>query len=743
MVKEKIINTQTKDGLVVFCDNAIFYTLTFTIFIIPLFFNIYSYDQFELPKLTLLRTSTVIMLILWAIKIASQGYINYKPTPLDLPMLLWALMNIITTFTSFAPHLSFRGEYENFAGSLSNLNYVVLYYIATQNLNNKKQIIIINYAFLFSGLLSGLYAIAQFFGYDFIKWNEESMIKGRYFASMGNPNFLGALIIMIIPVNIAFFLIQLKNKNYFYSIFLFLLFVLLYVALFGTQSRGPFLGFVISMMFMLSYFLIKLYNDIKQEANKQNISFLFLFKTLIIKYKYWIVLVFIILLISIILSLTTGKNATLRLWNSIVNFKQSVSVSRLHIWGPSIKIIKDYPLLGTGVDTFKSVFPKYSGVEFAHIDGANVASRTAHNELLNIAATMGIISLGIYFLLLYSYTKMWYRSFIKTTDYNFKMIALAMFAAFIAYFIQNIFSFGVAAINTTLYIFFGLQFIFYKEYYPVKIKNIFLPFYNELMKIVYFFIPVICGIFLIYQAFIIYKADTYYNRGRILGSVYNKWDLAIAEHLKSIKLAPTEVKYQVYTGLAFERMAMSSNDKNKQVELIKQAINYYTKGVQLNPYNAYYWGNLARVYAVLGDIESNQQYLAESEKYYLKAIERAPVTGLFYNNLIDLYLRHGLIEQTKPLFEKLEIIDKNMAANAYFMLGNLYFTHKDFSNAEIAYKKSIELNNSIFQAFHNLGVVCAAQKKKAEAKIYLEKFLEMAPESDMVPNAKKILKDIK
>ena len=113
------------------------------------------------------------------------------------------------------------------------------------------------------------------------------------------------------------------------------------------------------------------------------------------------------------------------------------------------------------------------------------------------------------------------------------------------------------------------------------------------------------------------------------------------------------------------------------------------------------------------------------------------------DSLIDLYLRHGLVEQSKPLFEKLEAVDKNMAANAYFMLGNLYFTHKDFANAEIAYKKSIELNNKIFQAFHNLGVVCAAQNKKADAKIYLEKFLEMAPESDMVPNAKKILNDIK
>lgn len=743
MTKEKTKNINTKESIVLFCEKFIFYLLFLTIFIVPLFFNIYSYDQFELPKLTILKILTILMLVLWAIKISIMGYIDFKPTPLDFPMLLWVAMNIITTFTSFAPHLSFRGEYENFAGSLSNLNYVLLYYIATQNLTDKKQIIIINYAFLFSGLLSGIYALAQFYGYDFIKWNEESMIKGRYFASMGNPNFLGALLIMIIPVNIAFFVTNIQKKNYLYAALLFSLFVLLYIALFGTQSRGPFLGFIFSVIFLIFYFLYKLYKNILQESELQHISFFNILKNFLNKYKYWIFTIILIFFISVILSLTVGKNATLRLWNSIVNFKQSVKISRLHIWIPSLKIIKDNPILGTGVDTFKSVFPKYSGIDFAQIDGANVASRTAHNELLNIASTMGITTLGIYFLLIWSYIRMWYKSFVKITDFEYKTISLAMFASFIAYFIQNFFSFGVAAINTAFYIFMALHFVYYKNFYNVKIKKIYLPFYNETTKIIYILFFILIGILFAIQAFNIYKADTYYNRGRILGSVYNKWELAIPEHLKSIKLAPFEVKYQVYTGLAYERLAMSLQDKNQQTDLIKKAIEFYKKGVQLNPFNAYYWGNLARVYSFLGDLENNQQYLAESEKYYLKAIERAPVTGLFYNNLIDLYIRHGLTAQALPLFEKLEIIDKNMAANAYFMLGNLFFTKKEFSNAENAYKKTIELNNSLYQAYHNLGVVCAAQGKKNEAKMNLEKFLELAPDSDMVTNAKKILNDLK
>ena len=172
----------TGSALIKWCDNLIFALLAFTVFIIPVFFNINSFDQFEMPKLTFLRILTAIMLGIWAVKIIEKGKFEFTPTPLDFPMAAWVLMNIITTFTSFAPHLSFRGEYENFAGSLSNINYVILYYIAVQNIKTKKQVFILNTTLLATGFLITVYALAQFFGYDFIKWSEGSMIKGRYFA---------------------------------------------------------------------------------------------------------------------------------------------------------------------------------------------------------------------------------------------------------------------------------------------------------------------------------------------------------------------------------------------------------------------------------------------------------------------------------------------------------------------------------------------------------------------------------
>jgi O-antigen ligase len=732
-------------GLAALCDKLIYWLLVLTVFIIPLLFNIQSYDQFEMPKLTALRILTSIMLGLWAIKIFEKGRIEWIPTPLDIPMLALAGFNILTTFTSFAPQLSFRGEYENFAGSLSNINYIVLYYIATQNLKDRKQIFSINGSLLFSGLLTGIYAMAQYSGHDIVQWNSDSMIQGRYFASMGNPNFLGALLIMMIPLNIAYFLNSLKEKKFMSAGLFAALFILLYIALFGTQSRGPFLGFVFSIIVFLVYESYKAYSDV--EKGLENRSFANVLSCLLVKYRKWIAAIIAVLLVSAVLSATLGRSATKRLWDSITNIQGSFKQSRLHIWLPSLKIIRENPWLGTGVDTYKTVFPKYEGTNFANIDGANVSSRTAHDEPLNIAATMGLPALGVYFLLLSAYIRMWIKSFRRIEEYNFRMLSLSMFSAFVAYFVQNLFSFGVCAINITLYLFFAMHFMNYNEYYPAGKKAVLLydpaqgngGIFKGLLQAASAAIVVL----LIVKAYSIFDADTHYNRGKIMGSVYNKWDLAIPEHIKSVQEEPGEVKYHVYLGLAYERYAMGLTDKDKQLMAVNSAINEYKAGVTLNKGNAYYWGNLGRAYALLAQLNNSGQDFEQAVSYYETAIEKAPVTGLFYNNLIDLYLKTGMTDRAMPLLAKLEQYDKALAAGANFGLGNIFFTKKDFNNAEISYKKAIELDPALFQAYHNLGVVYAARRDRVNAKIYLEKFIELAPASEMVPNAKKILNELK
>ncbi len=743
ITKDRLKTEENK--LVKLYDNLGFYLLAIILFIIPLYFNIKSYDQFELPKLTLLRILTALLLGIWLLKSVELKRIEFIKTPLDFPLILLVIMNIICTFISVAPHLSFRGEYENFAGSLSNINYVILYFLAVQFIKEKKHLNILCIAFLLSGFLITLYSIAQFFGYDFIKWNEESVIKGRYFASMGNPNFLGALLIMIIPATIAYFIIAIINKNKLFAFLLFILFILLYLSLFGTQSRGPFLGFVFSILFLSIYGIYKLYKDILKNAELSHLSPGTIILTIIKKYKIWIAITIIFFTIAVILSLTLGKNATKRITESITDIKGSLQQSRLHIWIPAFKIIKDYPLLGSGVDTFKAIFPKYEGLDFAYIDGTNVSSRTAHNEILHIAATMGIFSLSVYLTLLFAYTRMFLKPFGKINDIKIKLISLALFSGFIAYFIQNLFSFGVAAINTTLYIFMACHAFIYNNFFNIKKINLIIA-KNEIeypVKFMFYIIIFIFTFFLIFKSYNMLLADYSYNKGKILGNVYGRWDLAIKEHIKSIEKEPYEVKYHVYLGLAFEQLAIRTEDVQNQKNLILNSIKEYKKGIELNPANSYYWGNLGRIYSLLAKIENNPEYYNQAIYYYIEASKRAPVTGLFYHNLMEVYLRTNMLNEALKTYEKLEYCDKRLTSNAAFLLGNLFFANKDFQRALEFYTKAVTYSPDFYQAQFNLGVTFATLNEKKTAIEIFEKLLQQKPDFEKAEEAKKILQNLK
>ncbi len=708
--------------------------------LVPVWFNIYSYDQFELPKLTLLRIITVLALFAFITKTLLDGRIQYRPTPLDIPMILLLISNIVSTVFSFAPNLSFRGEYENFAGSLSNINYILLYYLTVAFLKNRQRI---KYAFLtlsISTLIVTLYGVAQFFGFDFIQWSEASVIKGRYFSSMGNPNFLGALIIMAIPFCIIFMYITFSEGKKTIAVLSASAVILMYIALFGTQSRGPFLGFVFSVAFIGIYAVKSAYKLYIQKNGQK--GFLNFVKQSLFAHKYAWLTALILFVVAIILSLTVGNKATARITESLADIKGSLKQSRLHIWYPALKMIKEHPLFGTGIDTFKTVFPSYEGIDFAQIDGANVSSRTAHNEYLNYGATSGLFGLAAYLMLLYSWAVSALRSFSRENEEKMKLYMLASSAAVIAYLTQNFFSFGVAAINTFFYILLAAHSSHYILTRNMKPKEVVLfkkNGFTEYILIILSIIPVILGISYFYS---FYRADVYYNRGRIFGNAHNRWDSAVQEHLKAVKICPDEVKYHVYLGLAYERYAMGLNDPEKRNLYLKTALAYYDYGVKLNPGNSYYWANKGRIYSVLAQTE-DPKYFSNALDNFQEAVKRAPVTGLFYSNMMDVYQKTGQQEKAALMLEKVVLYDRKLASNIYFNMGTEAYNKKDLKSAYMNFMQAINLNPSFEPGLFNFGITAATVGDTYNAVAALSNLLAINPDFEKRKEAEHILNSIK
>ncbi|MBI1982087.1 MAG: hypothetical protein HYS68_00670 [Candidatus Levybacteria bacterium] len=117
------------------CNRIIEYAFYALFFLLPLVFTSDTYELFEFPKMWLVFAITLIIACFWLIKMVLQGRFFVAQTPLDIPIVLFLLSQIISTIFSLDIHVSMWGYYSRFNGGLlSILSYIFLYYAFISNI---------------------------------------------------------------------------------------------------------------------------------------------------------------------------------------------------------------------------------------------------------------------------------------------------------------------------------------------------------------------------------------------------------------------------------------------------------------------------------------------------------------------------------------------------------------------------------------------------------------------------------
>ncbi|MCB0116891.1 MAG: tetratricopeptide repeat protein, partial [Caldilineaceae bacterium] len=251
----------------------------------PLFFNVYSSRVFEPDKISLVRSVALVMLLAYLVKLADGGrawllahgaeddsassadaisapwYRRWLRVPFLLPLALLVLAYAVSTALSVAPTVSWWGSYQRLQGTYSFLSYITIALLTAAHLRRPDQLRRLQHTIILTSLPIAIYGVIQHFGIDPLPWGGD--VQTRVSGNAGNPIFLAAYLIM------AFFL----TLERIYSSFAFLLsnedaedeaaearrrtfdmpsalvggsylFVLIVqaLAIFWTQSRGPWLG---------------------------------------------------------------------------------------------------------------------------------------------------------------------------------------------------------------------------------------------------------------------------------------------------------------------------------------------------------------------------------------------------------------------------------------------------------------------------------------------------------------------
>src|SRR4030043_542338 len=415
--------------------------------IVPIFFNIYSSRIFEPDKITILRSLALLTLAAWVIKLIEEGGINWKSQsndsslikylwnyPLIAPVLGLVIVYTISTIFSVTPSISLWGSYQRLQGTYTTFSYLIIFSSIIGNLRKREQVNRLITSVIIASLPVSLYGLLQRYNIDPIPWGGNVSI--RIASNMGNSIFVAAYLIMVFPLTIgrivgSFRAILSENNDEkavgFKSskliiratIYVFIA-ALQLIAIYMSGSRGPLLGLLAGVYFMMLLFSI-------------------------FWQKRW--LTFSVVGLALVgaaflavFNMSNGPLETLKKspaigrFGNLLNPESNTALVRQYIWEGTVKLVGIHeplkfpdgstdkynflrPLIGYGPESMYVAYNQYYQPELGQVEKRNASPDRAHNETWDSIVVTGISGLLIYlsiFSSIFYYGLKW-QGLIRTT----------------------------------------------------------------------------------------------------------------------------------------------------------------------------------------------------------------------------------------------------------------------------------------------------------------------------------------
>lgn len=333
------------------------------------------------------------------IKSVSDKNFKWDFSGLGICIMMFLALLLVSSLASFARMGSLKVWAMYFV-------FVGFYFIIVNTIETKEQLYGLFKILIISGALVALYGVMQYaFGWTTSNaWIDEEMFEDatmRVYSTLGNPNVLGEYLLLILPLAAVY---MLKNswkelsKWAYGAMFLVLAFCLVL-----TQSRGCWIGFMLSAVIFVTFY----------------------------EGKWWGLLPIVLCILPFVIPQTIVDRIM-----SVGNMEDTSTSYRVYIWMGTLGMMKHYWLggIGMGEAAFSQVYPffSYNAIIAPH----------SHNLFLQLLVEAGVSGLLMFVIMQVVFIKnmsvVYKRDNKKSPN---SMLALALGSGVVGFLAQSMFDY--------------------------------------------------------------------------------------------------------------------------------------------------------------------------------------------------------------------------------------------------------------------------------------------------------------
>lgn len=699
----------------------------------PVVFSRRTAEVFEVPKAAVLLTAALILLwrglasqletirrltpVAWLRTMPSRVVSMARGDPLGASVGIFLASAVASTFASPNPVQSFYGAPDSFAGLSVGVATAIVYFASrAASAGRPDSLVRFATAAGLAGAVAATYGLLQIAGLDPMAWSRTATFgrEMRIFATLGHPNHLGAYLSMTIPLMIwlaarargglrrwAWILVAMSSV----------------IVLAATLSRGAWIGIAAAgTAWIFLHLLSRRRSQSPPRGRHPSRS---------VRIAALAAVALLVFGASAVLLRHSpiGTNLLTRV-RQIASLRAPTTQSRILIWQAGMRMARDHPVRGVGLDAFGIAFPRYRPLEYWKVEWGFTPTK-AHNEAIQILATQGVPGAvaGLLVVLCAGYV-VW--RCVRRGEASVRAAAIPAGASLVAFLIQDLTSFTVAALGALAAALAGWLSAASPRLQPALAEPRVLKSGRKPWALGIAGIPVL----VLFAQVVIVPI-----RAQIAEAVALHTRSEGAAHFQALRraasLAPWNSTYQNSLGLSLLTQALAERNQTFRRGLLRDARAAGERAIQMEPENGYYRSNLGQIEAGQAALTPPDASTQDVRAAFAQAVARDSVNAEILDQAGQTLIQLGSVGEGRGLILRSARLYPGLA-QPLAILGSLALAQNRWSDAADTLTLAIRglwWGDDAARAVTatNLSVASLALGRNEEARRAAEMALEIEP----------------